>query len=65
LACVLAVLEAIEVPRLTEDTYGKVEPFLARWRETVTRHHGEAVPLDRTRRTTEDALAELSTLKLT
>jgi hypothetical protein len=52
-------------PRLTEDTYGNVEPFLARWRETVTRHGDEAVPLDRTRRTTEDALAELPTLNLT
>ena len=44
-----------------------VEPFLARWREPVSRHGDEAnpiVPFDRTRRTFEDALAELPELNL-
>lgn len=55
-------------PRLTADTLGNIEPFLERWREPVTRHMsgtGEgAPPLDRTKRTTAEALAELPSLKL-
>ncbi len=47
----------------------EVEPFLDRWREPVTRHDPQSttpVPvLDRTRRTTADALAELASLRLT
>jgi hypothetical protein len=60
-------------PRLTAETLGDVERFLERWREPVTRHQSGrqsgaepgARPLDRTRRTTADALAELPSLKLT
>jgi hypothetical protein len=52
-------------PRLTEDTLQTVENFLERWREPVTRHGGEVSVYDRTRRTTEDALAELPSLRLT
>jgi hypothetical protein len=45
----------------------EVEPFLERWREPVTRHgSANAVQvIDRTLRTTHDALAELSSLNLT
>lgn len=47
----------------------EVEPFLDRWREPVVRHSassGEVAPvLDRTQRTTVDALAELPSLRLT
>lgn len=54
-------------PVLTART--EVEPFLDRWREPVTRHGpgpGEGVtPLDRTRRTTEEALTKLDSLELT
>jgi hypothetical protein len=56
-------------PRLTSQTLGNVDPFLERWREPVTRHESGAgpgaPPLDRTTRTTADALAELPSLKLT
>ena len=45
-----------------------VEPFLERWREPVTRHSTKAedaiTPVDRTTRTTEEAVAELPALKL-
>jgi hypothetical protein len=51
-------------PALT--TSAEIEPFLDRWREPVSRHGGEAVtPLDRTRRTFDEALAELPRLDLT
>lgn len=51
-------------PALTTDT--AVRPFLNRWREPVTRHGtGSAVPLDRTTRTSTEALDELARLKLT
>lgn len=55
-------------PSITVD--GKIEPFLNRWREPVTRHSPDiaedaATPLDRTTRTYEDALRELPSLKLT
>lgn len=56
-------------PRLTADTLRNIEPFLERWREPVTRHESGAgpgaPPLDRTSRTTGEALAELPSLKLT
>jgi hypothetical protein len=46
-----------------------VEPFLARWREPVTRHSTSptdaATPFDPTTRTFEDALAGLPDMKLT
>jgi hypothetical protein len=45
------------------------EPFLNRWREPVTRHSQQptdaVTPIDRTRRTTADALAKLPDLPLT
>jgi hypothetical protein len=47
----------------------QVEPFLARWREPVSRHGSTpddaVVPLDRTTRAVRDALEELPNLKLT
>jgi hypothetical protein len=46
----------------------EVEPFLNRWREPVSRHGDDAnpiAPLDRTRRSFDDALAELPRLDLT
>jgi hypothetical protein len=52
-------------PRLT--AAGEVEPFLDRWREPVSRHGDEANlinPIDRTRRSFEEALAELPRLDL-
>lgn len=47
----------------------RIEPFLDRWREPVTKHlsqcEGEGVvPVDRTRRTYDDALAELPSFDL-
>ncbi|HEV7808065.1 MAG TPA: hypothetical protein VGO80_19780 [Solirubrobacteraceae bacterium] len=54
-------------PHLT--ARAEAEPFLERWREPVIRHNaeggGKAKIRDRTLRTTEDALAELSGLRLT
>lgn len=52
-------------PHFTEETLQTVEAFLERWREPVTRHGGEAEVYDRTRRTTDQALADLPGLKLT
>jgi hypothetical protein len=46
----------------------EVEPFLERWREPVARHGDDAspiAPIDRTRRTFDEALAELPRLDLT
>jgi hypothetical protein len=58
------VLRRRPAPRLTAET--EIEPFLERWREPVTRHgdSNPITPIDRTRRTFEDALAELPRLKL-
>jgi hypothetical protein len=53
------------VPAVT--AAAEVEPFIERWREPVTRHGDSTnpiVPLDRTRRTFQDALAELPSLEL-
>jgi hypothetical protein len=58
------VLRRRGAPTLTANA--EVEPFLDRWREPVARHGNDAVtPLDRTRRTFDDALAELPRLDLT
>jgi len=47
----------------------EVEPFLDRWREPITRHGSQpsdaVTPLDRTKRTTKQALDELGSLNLT
>ncbi|HEY0392644.1 MAG TPA: hypothetical protein VGC63_13135 [Solirubrobacterales bacterium] len=57
------VLRRRGAPTLTAGA--EVEPFLDRWREPVSRHGSDAVtPLDRTRRTFDDALAELPRLDL-
>ena len=60
------VLRRRAAPNLS--SAAEVEPFLDRWREPVSRHGEEAAPItpmDRTRRTIEDALAELPRLDLT
>lgn len=59
------VLRRRSAPQLTAEK--EVEPFLERWREPVTRHGEDSdpiMPLDRTRRTFDQALAELPRLKL-
>ncbi len=40
---------------VSEDTRQKIEPFLNRWREPITRHGGTTPAVDRTRRTMADA----------
>jgi hypothetical protein len=61
------ILRGRKAPQLTARS--DVEPFLARWREPITRHGSSpadaASVLDRTTRTTADALSELPELKLT
>lgn len=52
-------------PQVTLDTLDAVEPFLARWREPVTRHGGKVAVFDRTCRNHSDAIAELPSLRLT
>jgi hypothetical protein len=58
------------LPAVSDDTTRDVEQFLQRWREPVNRHHGDATgpgmaPIDRTTRTTQDALDDLHMMKLT
>jgi hypothetical protein len=55
--------------RLPKVARAEVEPFLERWRAPVTRHSPQGADaarvLDRTTRTTDDALAALPNLPLT
>lgn len=53
-------------PAITPMTLEAVEPFLDRWREPVTSHGLDpAAPLDRTRRTPDDARRDLRDARLT